>query len=51
MKDFGCMNGWVTNPEEVSNCRHDLKVETIGKCLVRYTCEECKFTYTVDSSD
>ncbi|KVU48179.1 hypothetical protein WK69_10740 [Burkholderia ubonensis] len=32
-------------------CKHDMKSETVGNCLHRYTCTKCGFSEVVDSSD
>ncbi|WP_186039708.1 hypothetical protein [Burkholderia gladioli] len=32
-------------------CEHDMKSETVGNCLHRYTCQACGFSEVVDSSD
>jgi transposase-like protein len=44
-------NGWQDTPEIVKNCKHIRKVVNIGRCYNQFTCEECGFTYKVDSSD
>lgn len=53
-KDLGFANGWRQVPKEVLQCRiekHSLKFESVGRCLTKYTCEICGYTYKVDSSD
>ena len=54
MTDYGYLNGWNNTPEQVKKCReeqHPLKVENIGRCLNKYTCNICGYTYKIDSSD
>jgi transposase-like protein len=49
--NLGLANDWATIPEIVKACTHDKEREQIGKCLTRYTCPVCHFTYTRDSGD
>jgi hypothetical protein len=54
MINLGYANGWITVPEIREKCKcleHKLVVKNIGRCLNQYTCEICKYTYKVDSSD
>jgi len=51
---LGYANGWARIPEVVIKCGelgHSRKQETIGRCLTRYSCDECGYEYKVDSSD
>jgi transposase-like protein len=49
--NLGLANDWATIPEIVKACTHDKEREQIGKCLTRYTCPVCHYTYTRDSGD
>ena len=51
IKSYGYANAWIMTPQVIHNCHHERKSQNIGKCLTRYTCEKCGFTYVVDSSD
>ena len=54
MTNYGYANGWNETPEAIKKCR-ELKHKTVekklGRCLNQYTCDICKYTYKVDSSD
>lgn len=32
-------------------CEHDWKIRKVGNCLNEYTCKNCGYSHTVDSSD
>lgn len=52
--DLGMANGWITVPEIVTACvekKHSPKKTGVGKCLTEVSCELCRYTYTIDSSD
>lgn len=50
--DYGYANGWTEDPDRVKNCKHrPLETTNEGRCLTRYTCSQCRYTYLVDSSD
>lgn len=54
MTNYGYANGWISTPDVIVRCReknHKIVVKNIGRCLNQYTCEICKYTYKVDSSD
>jgi hypothetical protein len=60
MIDLGYANGWGKNaPKEVIDCEIDTKkngqhkweVVNAGRCVTKYTCLTCGYTYKVDSSD
>ena len=52
IKDLGCMNGWVNEPAEFTECRkihpHFIEVKKLGNCWYEYTCKVCGIRYTVD---
>lgn len=58
MTNLGYANGWVTKPDIVVKCdeehhttgAHDRDNKPIGRCLTRYWCHTCGYTYLVDSS-
>lgn len=53
-KDFGYANGWKETPTEVVMCGelgHEIWIRNEGKCLNKYGCDICGYTYLVDSSD
>lgn len=55
-EDLGCLNTMFNSADlaKVDKCRelkHLLKETKIGNCYYRETCETCKITYTIDSSD
>jgi hypothetical protein len=53
--DLGFVNSWNgEEPEEFTKCKnlnHDLKIENIGRCQTKKTCDICRISYKVDSSD
>lgn len=54
MKDLGYANGFGKNwPKVVKQCQakfHRLSVEkTNNKCVVKYSCAKCDYSYKVDS--
>ena len=54
MKDLGTINEWANNDaryELLKNCKHGQITTNLGRCYNQITCEVCKFTYKVDSSD
>ena len=54
VKSVGTANGWSETPEVVVKCRelgHSTVGKTVGRCLTRYTCHKCGYTYKVDSGD
>uniref|UniRef100_A0A6M3LRB5 Uncharacterized protein n=1 Tax=viral metagenome TaxID=1070528 RepID=A0A6M3LRB5_9ZZZZ len=54
MIDLGYMNGWHEGaPEIITKCRklkHMIFSQNVGKCLNRYGCEICGYSYLIDSS-
>jgi len=53
-KDLGCANSWREDPVEFTAHRelgHAEDEQYIGRCLYRYSCDECGIKWTVDSSD
>jgi len=48
---FGRPSGQVPLREDGTPCKHEYKSATVGRCLTRYTCMHCKFTYDIDSGD
>ena len=52
---LGEANGWKQRPEAFeSHCKTcdygDYKIERIGYCYRRYTCQKCGIQYNADSS-
>ena len=51
LQDLGYANGWKDTPKIVKKCQHVVESKSEGRCLTRYTCKACGYTYLVDSSD
>ena len=54
MTDLGIINAWKEIPFIFIECAklgHVKVSKKLGRCYHEYTCEICKFTYSVDSSD
>ena len=55
IKNLGYANGWQNGtPEIVRQCHekgHPLEVANVGRCVTKYTCKVCEYTYEIDSSD
>jgi hypothetical protein len=56
MKNLGYANGWTETPEEVVKCnelghRDQRWARNVGRCLTEYGCNECGYTYKIDSGD
>lgn len=32
-------------------CKHEFNFANVGRCLTRYTCNHCKYSYEIDSGD
>jgi len=54
-QDLGYANGWTKKvPDVVQACKkklHQVEQKTVGRCLTKYTCEKCNYTYMIDSGD
>ena len=51
---LGYANEWVFPPVIVKDCQkkaHERETRTEGRCLTRYICHECKYSYLIDSGD
>lgn len=52
IQDLGCANSWAEAvPEPYKQCNHPAQVDKLSRCYNRYTCNICRITYTIDSSD
>lgn len=54
MQNLGYVNGWDETPEIVKKCEeknHKRDFKEIGSCKTKCICEECGYTYKIDSSD
>ena len=54
MKNLGYANGWTETPTEVKKCEelgHRTWSRNVGRCNTEHGCDECGYTYKVDSSD
>lgn len=47
----GRATGEVNARPDGTPCVHEYTSATIGRCLTRYTCKHCSFTYDIDSGD
>lgn len=47
--NYGDANGWKETPELIVKCPHQPTRRKISNCYFQYTCEECGYTYKVDS--
>lgn len=50
--NLGYANGWKETPELVANCDHNPRYEKdyAFSCVTHVTCDECGYTYKIDSS-
>ena len=52
-KSFGYANGWTDTPPYIQRCEelgHKKYAKGLGRCLTECGCEECGYSYLVDSS-
>jgi len=50
-KNYGEKKYWVKVPDRVEKCGHTLEVKSVGGPWSECTCDICKFSYVVDSSN
>ena len=55
IKDLGYMNGWLTKPKEIAECKCKFEPKgkisrTIGTGLTEIICKKCCYSYKIDSS-
>jgi len=56
IRHLGTMNNWKDGayPEAYTRCKelkHERREQNNGRCLNTYTCDTCRISYTIDSSD
>jgi hypothetical protein len=51
LQDLGYMNSWDKTPDIVKQCRHERHHAEVRNCVTEVWCEECKFTFKIDSGD
>ena len=49
--DLDWINGYTVKPKEWLNCKHQPKIEKIGRSAEKCTCFVCKITWKIDSSN
>jgi len=47
----GTVTGMVRLNKDGQPCTHTYTRKTVGRCLNRYTCQNCNDSYEIDSSD
>lgn len=48
---FGRPTGEVNLRPDGTPCKHEYTSATVGRCLTRYTCKHCSYSYEIDSGD
>ena len=48
---YGKPTGEVNLRPDGTPCKHEFNFANVGRCLTRYTCNHCKYSYEIDSGD
>ena len=48
---YGRPTGEVNARADGTPCVHEYDSKTIGRCLTRYSCKHCSFSFDIDSGD
>lgn len=48
---WGRPTGEVNLRPDGTPCKHEYTSADVGRCLTRYTCKHCSFSYEIDSGD